>query len=75
MHDDQLHRDVCLIGKRRSNAFLRDLAGNAFASTVISAIVLAIIFSVEPNSTKVEEATSLDDAEAAVALLKRLRTK
>ena len=65
-----------LVAKEQEDngAFLSDLAGNAFPSTVIVALVVAILFALEfkPDSDATLASTS-EDVQAALRLIKRGR--
>ena len=56
-----------------SQCLLHDLAGNAFATTVLSAIVVAIIFSIKSFAEDTVDAPSKEEIADAIRLLKRAR--
>ena len=56
-----------------SQCLLHDLAGNAFATTVLSAIVVAIMFSIKSFAQDTVDAASKEEIDEAMRLLKRAR--
>ena len=56
-------------------SFLHDLGGNAFASTVVVSLVAAVLFAVDLKQEGSNETVqTVDDAAAAIILMKRART-
>ena len=54
-------------------SLLHDLAGNAFSTTVLSAIVVALIFSIKSFGHDTVDAASKEEVADAIRLLKRAR--